>query len=116
MWSIQIDDLGSSWEALLSDGPISADSLNNFTIEIAPDSIYRLQLYDSAEDGTCCWEGKGWFTVTDSTSSIDHQEGTVVWEAGGYKVEEYLEVFFLTDGDGDIQLADFAPSESVRPP
>lgn len=100
-WSHSDDFDG--WKLLKSWIPEDAHSIFSETIDIESDGLYKLQISDGYGDGICCTYGMGWFSITNSTPSSDHLNGTVVWDVAGYQFEESLEVFIWIDQDGNAQ-------------
>jgi len=99
------------WQLLDTDSPEVANGINSYTKWVDPDALYRLQLFDDYEDGSCCQFGLGWFTITDSTPSLDYAEGTVVWEATGNILESSLDVFLWIDPDYHAQMVEYLPGQ-----
>jgi len=112
-WSV----LGGSdtWQTLDSQKPANASSLFSYPKEVESGALYRLSLFDSYGDGNCCGWGFGWFSVTNSTPSPEHVNGTVIWSAVGdvldggngvlQQIEEgtALDVFLWIDDNGSAQ-------------
>lgn len=92
-----------SWNPYDSGIPLRHDTLFSYTKQVKSDTIYRMRITDTAGDGTCCYHGYGWFTITNSTASDDHDEGTVIWKKSGNEYRSMLEVFIWIDPHGMAQ-------------
>ncbi|CAB9524494.1 LRR receptor-like serine threonine-protein kinase [Seminavis robusta] len=122
-WTWSLLDQSGEWQTLDSQNPPNASSLHSPTKEVKSDSLYRLRLFDSYGDGICCSWGFGWFSVTNSTPSEGHADGTVVWTAVGDAldggsgalsfIEEgtSLDVFLWVDLDGNVQHVEYLPDQ-----
>lgn len=102
-WRVLNDELGS-WEVVDIQNATNSSSLHSYTYQLSANSLYHLEVWDSAGDGTCCDWGKGWFTITNST-------GLVIWEASGDAWDDissnFLDVYVRTDRNGNAQLAEY---------
>lgn len=105
-WELSLRSGDSLWNTFESNAPLGARSLNSYTRQVESGSFYRLQLFDSFGDGICCEAGYGWFTITNSTPSLDHEEGTVIWGASGDALQSSLDVVLFIDEDGRAKLLD----------
>lgn len=100
-WSVEVEP--GFWKILNTHHTPNASSINSYTELVYSDSLYKLRLIDLYGDGTCCVNGLGWFTITNSTPSKGHTEGSVIWEEIGDFVGGTLEVIIPTDSDGFTQ-------------
>lgn len=108
-WSIKEE---SGLREILDDqSPTNASAVNNYTHDIDAESLYRLQLFDGYGDGTCCESGLGWFTMTSSTPSDEHDEGSVVREVTGDDLVSSLDVFIWVDSQGNALVLQYFPGE-----
>lgn len=96
------------WQTLDTHQPANATSIHSYTELVDTDNLYRVQIIDAYGDGTCCGSGLGWFTITSSTPSNDHTEGSVIWEATGDALESSLDVYIRIDSNGTAQEVAYA--------
>lgn len=99
------------FQSVTSGRPPRSDELFSTALSMDPDSIYRLYIQDLANDGTCCLYGGGWFTVTNSTASDAHSEGTVLWQMTGSAFDQSEQVFFWADANGNTHWVEYIPGE-----
>ena len=92
---------------------LDSSSLEGFTSllwssthRLEPASEYRLVITDSEDDGICCTYGKGWLTITNATTSVNHEKGTVMWNATGDSYESRLELLISVDSEGRAGLVE----------
>lgn len=111
-WSVQDEESGL-WNMTHSVGlPVFGKNMvHSYTIPVASNALYRLQLHDQFGDGTCCWWGLGWFTITNSVPSFEYANGTVVWEATGFDLQFMLVVFLWVDSHGIAHQVEYIPGE-----
>ena len=91
--------------------PNRGNTLFKTALALEPDSVYRLRIDDLLNDGTCCLYGGGWFTLTNSTASEDHAEGTVVWKMTGNGFDGTENVFIWADPEGRSHSVEYVPGE-----
>lgn len=113
-WS-QLRESEEWWEVLDTIRPSNISSLHSYTQAVDCDAFYRLQILDSYGDGTCCGNGFGWFTITNSTPSTGYDNGSVVWEAAGYDLENSLDVLMWVDANGHAQQVSGIPGQEILP-
>lgn len=97
-WSRLSSD-GVSWDDEKAGGPYAAQrQLESAELSVKPDSIYRMIIFDSLADGTCCMYGKGWFTFTVANTTAN-SEGSVLFNATGLDFKE-MDIFIHVDSTG----------------
>lgn len=69
--------------------------------QTAAPGLYHFQVRDKASDGTCCTWGKGYFTITNSTS--------VLWELPGDSFTNQTDAYIWMNGLGEAMPADYVP-------
>ena len=99
------------FETVTSGKPSSSNTLYSTALSLDLGTVYRLHLQDHANDGTCCLYGGGWFTVTNSTASADHADGSVLWRMTGNSFSEEEHVFFWADAEGKTHWVEYIPGE-----
>lgn len=95
------------WELVELFEPDKPNEMYDYTVEVKPDSLYQLSLFDSNGDGACCDYGYGWFSITTSAPSPDHEDGTVIWSKTGEFGYTHV-VLLQVDSDGNVE---FIPDE-----
>jgi len=99
----------TSWEWALRtgvdtfDSPIRANPFFSYEKDVELDVIYRLRLYESLADGTCCMFGQGKFSLTNCNASNDYPEGSVTRSADGDTMDAMLEIFVWVNPEGLVQ-------------
>lgn len=101
-WSQQLDS--GLWDTLDSESLLGQNSLFSYTREVESNSLYRLRLSDRLGDGTCCAFGIGWFTITNSTPSLEFEQGTVVWNTTGDNLGRRIDVILRVDATGSADV------------
>lgn len=111
-WDRLNDD--GSWDDENVGGPYNEEeekeTLISTSLPTSTEKVYRLRVFDSGADGTCCSYGKGWFSLTDNAN-----QGTVVWAqlwdqgAGTEDSLKELVVYFAVDADDKVQEVVPAP-------
>ena len=67
-----------------------------------------MAIHDDLNDGTCCLDGKGWFTITASgIQGASDVDATVLWSAAGDEFESELEVYIRIDELGAPNLVNY---------
>lgn len=103
-WSRRDVEEPSLWGIILESGNLTdSHSLHSYTMEVEPDSLYRFLILDSFGDGIA----NGWITITNSTPSILHFGGSVIWEAPGDLLVSFLDVFVWVDPDGHTHNVEY---------
>lgn len=105
IWSKEVEP--GAWKNIDSRHPPEADSLHSYLKYVDSSSMYRLTVedqFDIGGDGNCCLWGFGWHTITNSTPSEEHAEGTVIWKATGNAYADYMHIYVWVDADGYAQV------------
>lgn len=101
-WSMEVEH--NYWVVLDTGSLSDVSSLHSRSLQVETATLYRLMVADSAGDGTCCSYGEGWFTITNSTPSSNHEQGTVIWDATGGVFDGRLDVYIQIDSTGSAFL------------
>lgn len=101
-WSRQQEGV---WELLFLDERLPGSRVNTFTFPVEPSSLYQLRITDAVGNGICCLGTYyGWISVTNSTPSASHANGTVMWDGlGDYR--SWMEILISVDSDGNSEIA-----------
>jgi hypothetical protein len=75
-----------------------ANELSAYNL-IAGPGLHHLQITDAASDGTCCFWGKGFITVTNVTD--------VLWGLTGSQFTNETNAYIWVNGDGSAERADY---------
>ena len=78
-----------------------AKELFSYDEDVEPLTLYRFLVSDSAQDGSCCSWGPGYFTITNSSA--------VVWELTGNSFTENVEAYIWVNEFGESQVARHVP-------
>lgn len=106
-WSTMVAP--ETWEPIATGTPGDEVGLHSYIRRVEPNTFYKLKIFDSSGDGTCCRGGFGWFTITNSTPSDEFSNGTVIWDSTGAFFSA-LDVRLWVDADGSAQVYAFEPS------
>jgi hypothetical protein len=90
-------NLGHAETLFVSSGA-NAFSAHNL---IAGPGLHHLQITDPSSDGTCCFWGKGFMTVTNGAD--------ILWGLTGSRFTNETNAYIWVNGDGSAEPADYIP-------
>lgn len=118
-WSRQKEGEEDAWELLdHRERALQASNLQSYTYLVEPGSLYKLRLLDALGNGICCidrWHDDGvfgWISITNSTPSATHTNGTVMWDGLG-DYGSWMQVLIKVDlyGNSEVVQVEFGAKE-----
>lgn len=110
-WTFSKRTAPNTFSEVQSGSPNAGSTLFSIPLSLEADSVYKLEILDSMDDGTCCLYGGGWFTLTNSTANVDREGGTVIWDMTGNGFEDQATVFLWADVEVNAHLVEYIPGE-----
>ncbi|CAB9525370.1 Coagulation factor IX (Fragment) [Seminavis robusta] len=100
--SFNISAEKSSLDITSEQPSLRSNGISSYNLTANP-GLHRVQITDAAADGSCCYWGNGFITITNATH--------VLWSLTGNQYTNESSAYIWIDGDGTSQIADYIPGK-----